>query len=319
MKIPFYKCNSKGNSFIILSGQIDDWKSTNQREKISSILPNSMVFIHNSSTAFKVDFCLSGKEISINKLSRICNSIDNKGIDGFILLNRMDYGSYTGGSSIHYFNNDGSWETFCLNGTICCSLILKEICSSPSKFLLSGDYLDLKMPIEVLGNNIVQVELPNPINMKFDELKGWQKGSDEFYSILIDGLKCHYIHSGAKHIIIKSEDDKLFKNDLNLKKILKKIRYNKLFLPHGVNVNIYRCKGSSTIQVKTYEKGIESMMPSCSSGSYACAYHYYNCYEKFSKIKILNDGGTSEITFKANGKNLFLSKGEIEYKGELEI
>ena len=318
MKVPFYKCNSKGNSFIILSGHINDRRFTSQREPPPYSIPNKTVFIDDFSTAFKVDFWLSGQEININKLSEICNSIDNKGIDGFILLSVMDYEMCSGSSSIHYFNNDGSWETFCLNGTICCSLILNEL-RSFSGFLLSVDYSASKISVEVLENNVVQVELPNPINMEFDELKGWQKGSDKFYSILIDGLKCYYIHSGAKHIIIKSEDDKLFKNDLNLEKILKKIRYNKLFLPHGVNVNIYRCKGSSTIQVKTYEKGIESMMPSCSSGSYASAYHYYNCYERSSRIKILNDGGTSEIIFKANGKNLFLSKGEIEYKGELEI
>ena len=67
----------------------------------------------------------------------------------------------------------------------------------------------------------------------------------------------------------------LFNDDLNLEKILKKIRYNKLFLPDGVNVNIYRCKDHNAIQVKTYEKGIEAMMSSCSSGSYACAYHYF--------------------------------------------
>ena len=31
-----------------------------------------------------------------------------------------------------YYNNDGSWETFCLNGTICCSLILEE--EPPSRY-----------------------------------------------------------------------------------------------------------------------------------------------------------------------------------------
>ena len=133
-------------------------------------------------------------------------------------------------------------------------------------------------------------------------------------------FKCYYINSGAKHIVVKSEDDNLFNDDLNLEKILKKIRYNKLFLPDGVNVNIYRYKGHNAIQVKTYEKGIETMMSSCSSGSYACAYHYFHCERKSSKIKIFNDGGTSEVIFKKqNEKNLFLSKGEIEYKGELDI
>ena len=40
----------------------------------------------------------------------------------------------------------------------------------------------------------------------------------------------------------------------------------------------------------------------------------------FDKIKIINDGGNSEVVFENNYKeNFFLSKGEIEYNGELEI
>jgi diaminopimelate epimerase len=170
-----------------------------------------------------------------------------------------------------------------------------------------------------MKNNLVQVELPRPINMEFNKSKNYgEGGKNKFDSILIEGFKCYYINSGAKHIVIKFNDDILFEDDLKLEKILKKIRYNKLFLPDGVNVNIYRYKAVDTIQVKTYEKGVEAMMTSCSSGSYACAYHYYHCYEKYDRIKILNDGGTSEAIFKDN-KNLFLSKGEIEYKGELDI
>ena len=246
-----------------------------------------------------------------DKIKNICKDYKT---DGLIILDTLD----TKKLSMNYYNNDGSWETFCLNGTICCSLILKEEPHSRYKYIKTESTL---YAIKVLKNNLVQVELPNPINMKFDESKScWQKGSEKFSPISIDNFKCYYINSGAKHIVIKSEDDKLFNDDLNLEKILKKIRYNKLFLPDGVNINIYRCKRHNAIQVKTYEKGVEGMMSSCSSGSYACAYHYFHCHGEPSKIKIFNDGGTSEVVFKKqNGKNLFLSKGEIEYKGELDI
>ena len=276
MKITFYKCNSKGNSFII-------------------IFPSNKII-----------------SLTHYQIQNICNSTDNQRVDGLILLDITDNSNI---ATMNYYNNDGTWETFCLNGTICCSLILKE-----KKLYFhnietgSGLY-----GIKVMKNNLVQVELPKPVNMEFDKFKNcWEDGKNKFDSILIEGFKCYYINSGAKHIVIKSNDDILFEDDLKLEKILKKIRYNKLFLPDGVNINIYRYKAVDTIQVKTYEKGVEAMMTSCSSGSYSCAYHYYHCYKKFYKIKILNDGGTSEVIFKDN-KNLFLSKGEIEYKGELDI
>ena len=47
---------------------------------------------------------------------------------------------------------------------------------------------------------------------------------------------------------------------------------NKLLFPYGINVNYYKVICSNTIEVKTYEKGIESMMQSCTSESFVCAY-----------------------------------------------
>ena len=274
MKIPFYKCNSKGNSFII-------------------IFPSSNIVLTSL------------------EIQNICHSIDHHIVDGLILL---DINSDINIATMHYYNNDGTWETFCLNGTICCSLILKKNKLFPDFIKTDAGLCGIK----ILKDDLVQVEISKPNNLKFNELSNcWEDAKYAFKSILIDGFKCYYINSGAKHIVLKSDDDSLFNDDFLLKKILKKIRYNKLFLPDGVNVNIYKCIDPVTIQVKTYEKGVESMMASCSSGSYACAYHYYH-YHNLDKVKILNDGGTSEIIFR-NNKNLFLSKGQIEYKDELEI
>ena len=274
MKVTFYKCNSKGNSFII-------------------------IFPSNSIT------------LSSSQIKNICKSTDAKLVDGLIFL---DLNKNNNIPSMHYYNNDGTWETFCLNGIICSSLILENNQLFPEYIKTDAGLCGIK----ILEQNLVQIALSKPSNIKFNESKEkWEDSKNVFQSILIDGFKSYYINSGAKHIVIKSNENILFEDDLNLEKILKKIRNNKLFLPDGVNVNIYRIIASNSIQVKTYEKGVEAMMPSCSSGSYACAYHHYH-YNKLDKLKILNDGGTSEVIFGSN-KNLFLSKGQIEYKGELKI
>tara|TARA_Y100000996_G_scaffold378261_1_gene330822 strand:- start:2881 stop:3708 length:828 start_codon:yes stop_codon:yes gene_type:complete len=275
MKVPFYKCNSKGNSFII-------------------IFPSSSIILSNF------------------QIKKICQSASNELVDGLILL---DIDKNRQIASMHYYNNDGTWETFCLNGTICCSLVLENNRLFPNYIKTDAGLYGIK----VLEDNLVKIELSKPINISFNKFENtWEEEpNNNFSSILIDGFRAYYINSGARHIVIKSDEDVFFKDDLNLEKTLKKIRNNKLFLPDGVNVNIYRSISSDSIQVKTYEKGVESMMSSCSSGSYACAYHYYYYY-KLDKLKILNDGGISEVMFGKN-KNLFLSKGKIEYKGELEI
>ena len=60
-------------------------------------------------------------------------------------------------------------------------------------------------------------------------------------------------------------------------------------------------------------------MDSCASGSFACAYDYSK-NNNIKSVKIINDGGNSEILFSNNyQKNFFLSKGIIEFKGNIEV
>jgi len=283
MKIPFYKCNSKGNSFII-------------------IFPSRNI------------------ALTPNQIQHICNLSNDNKVDGLIYLDILDDSNI---ANMNYYNNDGTWETFCLNGMACCSLIIQTLDEFNNRVdtIISNNK---KYCFRNFDNNMVEIQLENPSNMKFSNSSNWYiLEKTNFSPMIIDNFLCYYLNSGARHIVIYSEEDKLFNDDVNLEKILKKIRYNKLFLPDGVNVNIYRYKNINTIQVKTYEKGVEAMMSSCSSGSYACAYHYYKNYLKNKlssnhKINILNDGGRAEIQFK-DDKNLFLSNAEIEYKGELDI
>ena len=61
---------------------------------------------------------------------------------------------------------------------------------------------------------------------------------------------------------------------------------NELLFPYEINVNYYKVIGSNTIEVKTYEKGIESMMQSCASGSFVCAYDDSNKQNIIGEIKV---------------------------------
>ena len=98
------------------------------------------------------------------------------------------------------------------------------------------------------------------------------------------------------------------------------IRNNSIFHPSGINVNYYKIIDKNTLAVKTYEKGIEKIMDSCASGSYACAYDYSSKNDIYGKIKVLNDGGISQITFsKCYKKNIFNAKAHIEYEGKLKV
>ena len=250
MNIPFYKCNANGNDFIIISHSDD------------------------------LDYKLFTKE----KIKSICNYGKDSSIDGFILLHNID-----DLNKMSYFNNDGSWETFCLNGLVCCSLLLKKEFGKNNYEIISNNILYKTIIVE---QDFAKVELIQPIYHK--------------KNIIINNYKADYLNSGAKHLIINYEDN--WGSEQELKEKMKKIRYHKLFRPNGINVNFYKIINANTIQVRTYEKGIESIVDSCSSGSYACAYDYYKKNAHLKKINVINDGGTSQVIFGDNCKIFFFNK-----------
>ena len=259
MKIPFFKCNGNGNSFIILV-QNSSFKEKYTKTKIQ-------------------EFCI----------------VNNDKVDGCIIVN------YTNEKiEANYYNNDGSWETFCLNGLKCVALIMEKILN--------------KKEINVIMNNInykTSIDFDSFVSVKLDEPIYKMK------NIRVNNVVGDYIDSGAKHFVYNYNESW---DVINIVKQMKNIRFDDLFKPKGINVNYYKIINNKCIEVKTYEKGIEKIMDSCASGSYACAYDYSVKNDIFGKIKVINDGGISQIIFNDSyEKNLFKSKAEIESKGEIEI
>ena len=258
----FYKCNANHNSFIIIP--------------------------HYDTLDKKLFNCTKIKDICFKSTKQI--------VDGFILINIKKNKIL-----MDYYNNDGNWETFCLNGLICCALIINKNLKKNNFEIISND---MKYKVEIMDSDFVKVEMKKP---DYKEK-----------NIIINNLCGNYLDSGAKHLVINYDSDWDRKDKLEIK--MKKIRFNDLFEPDGINVNFYKEIDKGVIQVKTYEKGIEALMDSCASGSFACAYDYSKRNNIDKKIDIINDGGNSQVIFNQDyTMNFFLSSGKIEYKGELEI
>lgn len=260
MKIPFYKCNGNGNSFIII--------------KHNDILDK---FFYDASV-----------------IKYIC-TLNKEKVDGFVLINNKK-----NNIKMDYFNNDGSWETLCLNGLRCASLVLGKKNNSNKINIFCNKVL---YKTKILMDNMISVNLNKPkYNLK---------------NIEVESFIGHYIDVGAKHFVI--EYNNKWPSLKKLEIAAKRIRYNKSIFPDGINVNFYKIIDSNVIEVKTYEKGVESMMDSCASGSYACAFHYFSELSSFGKINVKNIGGNFQIIFDKNYmNNLLIGKAEIEYEDFLD-
>ena len=261
MKLPIYNCNGNGNSFVIILYSDSQQKSFFKTSIIKKL-------------------CLNNKKIT----------------DGLVLVNIKSCDIF-----IDYYNNDGSWETLCLNGLRCVSLILNKRLDTKTINIICNNKV---YKTKILKDDMILVELSKPVY--------------KTKSIQVNNLIGHYIDVGAKHFVI--EQKKIWPDDLKLTETCKKIRYNKALFPDGINVNFFKIKNETTIEVKTYEKGIESLMQSCSSGSFACAYHYFKKNLNIKDITIINPGGNYLCSFNINNENNYIkSSGIIEYEKFYQI
>jgi len=229
MVIPFYKCNANNNKFIII---------------INSDIPNNF-------------------NLNTTNIKNICNDFANEKVDGLIIL------KINSQFEINYYNNDGSWETFCLNGLRCSAQIINRLtCKNNFNIICNNK----TYKCEILKYGMVKVFLDTPIyKMK---------------NVHIENYIGDYIDSGAKHFVVECQNK--LPDEKEAYQISRRIRFNKKLFPEGINVNFYQILKSNKINILTYEKGIESIMHSCASGSYACMYHYCNKHNIYENIILKN-------------------------------
>ena len=224
-------------------------------------------------------------KITSKLIKKICCEYNT---DALIHLNDLNLNTL----SMDYYNNDGTWETLCLNGLTCVGLILKSNFKNRSLIVKCGPK---KYKLKILESENIEIELPKP-EYKSEKIK-------------FDNYEGYYIDSGAKHFIVNIDSD--WPEHSDLIKISQKIRYDFNKFPEGINVNFYKIINDTTIEVITYEKGVEKLMDSCASGSYASAFHFHT---KQNEIFIINKGGNFSFKFeKYYKKNYLINTGHIAY------
>lgn len=238
------------------------------------------------------------KDLLLNKniIKKLCKASDNKLVDGLLVLIYSNRNSAT----LDYYNNDGSWETLCVNGTRCAALYIYNLYNISNLDIKCGDGIHKTNKIK---NNIsVSMSKPKYVTNKIN----------------INNISGYFINSGAKHFILPLNDT--IQGEQQLSDLAKKIRYNKNIFPDGVNVNFYKIINRKKIEVITYEKGIEGIVESCASGSFACAYHLSKNQLINKNITVINKGGLLNIKFDKNfNKNYIISGAKIEGDYLLDI
>ncbi len=192
---------------------------------------------------------------------------------------------------VWFFNPDGSTGMMCGNGGRCAvrysekNGLLKDYCNI--KFLMAN---------EVYNASIID----NQVSLFLPPIKSIEK---------LDSPKTgFYIENGTQHYCVNLlEYEYSSLDDFPMNIIGPQMRYHEQFNPSGTNFNIFNILDSQTIEMRTYERGVEKETGACGTGAIAAAYSgkKYGC--KFPLTIIPTSGIPIKVDFSAEKEMVILS------------
>lgn len=169
------------------------------------------------------------------------------GADGLILVEPSSRATFR----MRYFNADGSLGEFCGNGTRCAArfAVLSGIAAEKMSIETDAGVVDA----EVGTDGMVTISLPPPAAFRPER------------PLLVGDttVRGSSITVGVPHYVVFLERDLW---DQTIEPMGRAIRHHPDMQPAGTNVNFVVVHDRNSIEVRTYERGVEAETLSCGSG-----------------------------------------------------
>ncbi|MDD5687731.1 MAG: diaminopimelate epimerase [Elusimicrobia bacterium] len=269
MNVNFTKMSGSGNDFIVIDN----------REKI----------VKNPS-----DFA-----------KKYCHRKFGIDADGLLLVEK----SKTADFKMRYYNSDGSFASFCGNGSRCIALFayLKKIAPQKMRFDSDADIISAEIVSSCKEEFCydVKVKMPQPKDIRQD------------LNVNVENkiFKVSFINTGVPHAVIFVKNIK----DIDVNDLGKKIRWHKEFKPEGTNVNFVQVTNKSSLHVRTYERGVEAETLACGTGVVASSVISILKEYVSSKVNVLTQGGEILKVYYEEGKIHFEGKVSSIFEGQVKI
>jgi len=231
----------------------------------------------------------------------VCRRKFSVGADGLLILEPSREADF----KMRVFNPDGSEVSMCGNG-------IRAVALSAYKANLAGK----KMKIETLAGFLeaemnrdsVRVKMTEPGRIRMDHNIGIESSI----------MPVHSVDTGVPHAVHFVDDIKGYP----VKKIGRLVRNHKVFEPEGTNVDFVKVIDSSTIEARTYERGVEDETLACGTGIVASAVIAHLAHGVRQPVSVLSKSGeTLKVYFKKDKNNFkevyFEGKAVIVFKGEM--
>ncbi|MFH1416497.1 MAG: diaminopimelate epimerase [Elusimicrobiota bacterium] len=180
----------------------------------------------------------------------LCRRKFGIGADGVLVLEPHDDSDF----KMRIFNPDGGEVSMCGNGARCSAYYYfsREEVSS-TKFCTGAGI----MRAEASKKGRIRLSMTQPTGIELDILIRTEDGE----------LSVSFIDTGVPHVVVETE--KL--DSLDVEKLGRAIRHNERFLPEGTNADFLQVTGKSSLEVRTYERGVEGETLACGTGAVASA------------------------------------------------
>lgn len=246
------------------------------------------------------DPILSGDDLP-RFVARVCARRVAVGADGLILIEPSSRADF----KWRFFNADGSEAAFCGNGSRCVARYahMKKISGETLSFETTAGIIQAWVKGETVKVSFPQVTAPR-LDLQIPLDAGTKKA--------------HFIQAGVPHVVCPV-------TDLDQTDVLgmgREIRYHTQFQPAGTNVNFVKVADPYTVQIRTYERGVEGETLACGSGAVASALILAVLGRGRSPLRVVPRSGESlQVTFHQDGtafSEVFLEgEARVVYEGEL--
>jgi diaminopimelate epimerase len=218
----------------------------------------------------------------------LCPMTTGIGADGLLVLSDSEIPDCD--FEMQLFNADGSEAGMCGNGAKCLAKYALDmgICCEKASFKTASGTIKA----EIHGFHVKIT--PEPI-----DLTGLRK---------LDQMT--YLHVLVPHVVIDSREGDVE----GLLKIGESLNADGSLFPTGVNVNFATYTTQNTLEVRTYERGVNAITDSCGTGAMASVLIMHLKYGLYSPIKVIHPGGINLVSFEISQTE---SKAYVSLEGKV--
>jgi diaminopimelate epimerase len=228
---------------------------------------------------------------------RVCTRRLSVGADGLILIETSPRATFR----MRYFNADGSLGELCGNGTRCAARFAFVNVIAPRRMTIETDAGIVGAEIGDRGE--VTLSLPSPHGFRPD------------VPLVIGANTIHgsFITVGVPHYVTFLRDDLWSQN---IEPLGRAIRMHRDLQPAGANANFVVVRDPHSIEVRTYERGVEAETLACGSGVVASVSTSALFGRVESPVSVLTRSGiTLEVSFELSGGQI----DNVHLKGDARI